>query len=226
MSQLSNRCCQLETQHVMTWYTVSQVWPMQSHVFDLQVKFIRNLRERHKNYYIINTLEKAKAAQSPMGKRISQLEETITPHKETFITHLKQTMSTSNRSQHKQYLLMNPYLELSPFLNQSLYIPEHNRIAAYRLRLGSHRLRIETGHWSRTPVQERMCICGTGIQTEEHVMIECPRSHHLRTAYNLHTQSLNELFDIDDTKKLHNIAEYIKNIISLFRTWYAIKFYV
>jgi hypothetical protein len=63
-----------------------------------------------------------------------------------------------------------------------------------------------------------LCICGTGIQTEEHVLIECPRSHHQRTAYNMHAQSLNELFDTEDTKELRNLAEYIKKILSLFRT--------
>jgi hypothetical protein len=199
-------------------YSESGLTNAKSHVFDRQVKFIRTLRERHRNDYIINTIEKAIAVRSPMGKRIKQLEETTMSHKETFFSQLKQTMSSSNSSRRKQYCLMNPHLEPSPFLNRALHIPEQNRIAANRLRLGSHHLRIETGRWSRTPVQERLCICGTGIQTEEHVLIECPRSHHQRTAYNIHAQSLNELFDTEDTKELRNLAEYIKKILSLFGT--------
>ena len=100
-----------------------------SHIFDRQVKFIGTLRERHSNDYIINTVEKAKAVRSPMGKRIKQLEETTTSHKETFFSQLKQTMSSSsNSSRRKQYCLMNAHLEPSPFLNRALHIPEQNRI--------------------------------------------------------------------------------------------------
>jgi hypothetical protein len=199
-------------------YIESGLTNAKSHVFDRQVKFLHNLRARHKNDYIINTIEKAKAVRSPMGKRIKQLEQTDTSHKESFVTKLKETMATSDSSRRKQYIIINPHLEPSPFLNRSLTIPEHNRIAANRLRLGSHRLKIETGRWSRTPVQDRICVCGTGIQTEEHVMLVCPRSYHLRTVHNLHAQSLHELFDNDDTRALNNIAEYSKKILSLFRT--------
>ena len=42
----------------------------------------------------------------------------------------------------------------------------------------------------------------------------------------MHAQSLKALFDTEDTKELRNLAEYMKKILSLFRTWYAINFYV
>ena len=52
-------------------------------------------------------------------------------------------------------------------------IPDYLRIEFTRYRLSSHRLRVEIGLWSRTPPEERVCSCGTGIQNESHIF-ECP----------------------------------------------------
>jgi len=154
-----------------------------------------------------------------MGRRVVQLENDLTSYKETFFNNLKQAMTTSDSSRRKQYLSINPHLEASNFLVHSpTFIPEQDRIATTRLRLGSHHLRIETGRWSRTPLQNRTCICETGIQSEEHVLILCPMSANLRTAHNLHPQSAYALFDTKDTVELRNIAEYCRKTLSLFRT--------
>ena len=59
-------------------------------------------------------------------------------------------------------------------------IPEFQRIAFTRMRLSSHRLRIETGRWSRIARQDRLCVCGKDIQTEEHVLLRCDLVKHLR----------------------------------------------
>lgn len=72
------------------------------------------------------------------------------------------------------------YVELNPNLtSHSMYdehdIPEHYRLAATRLRLSSHNLAIETGRWSRTPPEARLCSCGS-VQTEAHVLFHCNRT--------------------------------------------------
>ena len=64
----------------------------------------------------------------------------------------------------------------------STYIPEHLRIAFTRVRLSSHRLRIETGRWARIPRERRLCECGT-VQDEEHVLVRCPLTEPLRRRY-------------------------------------------
>ena len=64
----------------------------------------------------------------------------------------------------------------------SLLIPEVYRISFSRLRLSSHRLRIETGRWSRIPRDRRLCPCGQ-IQDEEHVLAHCQITQHLRDAH-------------------------------------------
>ena len=53
-----------------------------------------------------------------------------------------------------------------------------------RLRLSSHRLRIETGRWSRIPRENRLCACGV-IQDEAHAIQVCPNVGHIRQRYDV-----------------------------------------
>ena len=47
-----------------------------------------------------------------------------------------------------------------------------------------HNLKIETGRWSRIPCIARVCHCNnTGIQSENHVLIECSLTQNLRLRY-------------------------------------------
>ena len=57
------------------------------------------------------------------------------------------------------------------------------RIAFTRLRTSSHRLKIETGRWSRVPREMRVCQCGEGVQTEEHVLVGCNLTKGIRERY-------------------------------------------
>ena len=70
-------------------------------------------------------------------------------------------------------------------------MPEQCRIVVNRLRLGSHYLKIETGRWSRIPLENRMCTCNFDIQTEEHVLLMCPLTEALRTELNIDYNTLN-----------------------------------
>ncbi len=53
-------------------------------ICDRQIKFLRNIRDRHTGNYIVKTLDKAIAVKSPMGRRVLQLEANVTSYKETF----------------------------------------------------------------------------------------------------------------------------------------------
>ena len=64
------------------------------------------------------------------------------------------------------------------------YVPEYLRVPFTRLRLSSHRLRIETGRWSRIPRENRLCACGV-IQDEAHVIQVCPNVGHIRQRYDV-----------------------------------------
>ena len=63
------------------------------------------------------------------------------------------------------YRSLNPTLDVHPLYTANApTIPDYLRIEFTRYRLSSHRLRVEIGRWSRTPPEERVCSCGTGIQ--------------------------------------------------------------
>ena len=62
---------------------------------------------------------------------------------------------TSEGSKFKTYVQINPDLEVhktyTKCIQLDLPIPEYTRVAFSRMRLSSHRLRIETGRWARIP---------------------------------------------------------------------------
>ena len=69
------------------------------------------------------------------------------------------------------------YHRVNPLL-QKLIVPtgtltENERILVTRFRTGSHSLAIETGRFSNTPRENRLCLCGS-IQTVWHIFTECP----------------------------------------------------
>ena len=120
---------------------------------------------------------------TPMGNTIHQIESSTASHTVTFLDNLKTRTTNSETTRWVHYLLINPLLQPSPFLRWNLPIFEQNRIATNQLRLSSHHLRIETGWWSRTPLEQKTCTCQNGIQSEEHVLTTCRLSQHLQDSY-------------------------------------------
>ena len=71
------------------------------------------------------------------------------------------------------YLKLNPELTPSPFLNRIDYVGK----SITKFRLGSHKLIIETGRWSRIPRENRLCCtCGV-VGDEEHIIYDCSEIH-------------------------------------------------
>ena len=66
------------------------------------------------------------------------------------------------------------------------FVPEHYQIEFTRLRLSSHRLKVETGRWSRMIRENRICqFCNNGeVQDECHVFTSCLRTLDIRNHYN------------------------------------------
>ena len=63
-------------------------------------------------------------------------------------------------------------------------MPEQIRVNITRLRLSSYNLKVETGRWSQTPREARLCTCGSGdVQTERHIIENCPLTLHIRQKY-------------------------------------------
>ena len=66
------------------------------------------------------------------------------------------------------------------------YIDESKRTAFTRLRLSSHRLKIETGRWSRIDRENRLCDCGS-VQDESHVLFHCRFTKVVRQKYSINS---------------------------------------
>ena len=64
---------------------------------------------------------------------------------------------------------MNPSLQRSPFID-NLHGLSGDII---RFRLGSHMLPIETGRWSRTERQDRLCRTCNVLGDESHALFRC-----------------------------------------------------
>ena len=145
-----------------------------------QLVFLQKLRARDQfdESYIGKALALAVQHKTEAGQVIKELLQLPLGH--NFCTESleqqKSAISSQNCTRHQTYLEMNPSLSVSCIY--SSLVPEYLRIAYTRMRLSSHRLRIETGRWSRLPRENLLCPCGE-IQTEHQVMCECPLVNHL-----------------------------------------------
>ena len=109
------------------------------------------------------------------------------------------------------YLCMDASLEIHPVYNTC--VQEHRRIEFTRMRIGAHRLRIETGRWSRTPRENRVCRCNNQeVQDESHVLFTCPLTGHLREQYGFST--FEELFTCNDSEKICSFIYYVTRIFN------------
>ena len=102
------------------------------------------------------------------------------------------------------YLSINPNLSIHPMYHSQSNPPlEHHRIAATRLRLSSHYLRIETGRWARIPREQRFCPCREDLQTESHVVTTCPLTNFLRIEFDeLKFDTIAEFFNSTNIAKM------------------------
>ena len=89
-------------------------------------------------------------------------------------------MSSSNKAifyrSLKNTIHFEPYLDILP-----LFL----RIKVTRMRLSNHRLPIETGRWSKTPHEQRICpVCPIGkLGDEFHYLFECDKFSRERKLY-------------------------------------------
>ena len=110
---------------------------------------------------------------------------------------------------------LNPELNMHAIYMKSIYIPDYIRISVTRLRLMSHRLKVETGRWSRTERIRRVCHCdGTSVQDECHALLVCRISAQLRAEFRmLSFASMKSLFESRD---MYNMCKYVHKVLKLY----------
>ena len=126
---------------------------------------------------------------------------------ENCIETLKGEVRNSQQSKITTYRSLNPNLNVHNLYKNNNTFPDYLRISFTRLRLSSHRLAIETGRWNRIERSERYCSCQTNVQTEEHVLVECPLTEHLRVTYDLKDVDINYMMEEPNVHYLHKALE-------------------
>ena len=111
---------------------------------------------------------------------------------------------------------LGTYYRINPNLSSNVPVPqvtlEFERELVTRFRTGSHSLAVETGRYTSTPRENRLCSCGTSIQTVWHIFAECPKT---RTVVQRNYQNLNEIFEDEN---VHHVLLAITKELKI-RIW-------
>ena len=129
--------------------------------------------------------------------------------------NIKQAVQDSDSTRCKTYKDLNPTLCVSPIYSAVSGVPEYARVAATRMRLSSHNLKIETG--SRLPRENRTCTCGA-VQTEEHVLLKCPRTLDLRlhTPGLINVNTITDFFSFTDISCVSSLCVFCAKVLKMF----------
>ena len=182
---IRNSCCN------EVLYVESGLYPLQCEIKKRQLQFWKMINsDENRLPYIQRLTQLGVVANIPFIKYYMDLEEKyITPRKcikdmrQDFISSWKTIINDAYikdaNSPLGSYLIINPLLSTP---NCSMDLLEYERIIITKLRTGTHNLFVEAGRYTnpRIPRDERKCLCNTGIQTVEHVLLKCPSLQHLR----------------------------------------------
>ncbi len=190
---------------------------VQAMIMKRQMAFLCKYSERdsYEGSPLQVAVDLAKQYKSPMGKYLVELEAMQNDPVTTFKTELCERILHSQSSRCITYRSLNPDLLIHEMYANSSCINEKHRISTTRLRLGSHRLRVETGRWSRTPVEQRLCSCNEDIQTEEHVLTSCSKTQDLR--HNFPDLFFGNIAGLMQTKNIMLLCKYCDEVTKIYQ---------
>ena len=192
-----------------------QISNAKGYIQQKQWHFLSKLQRRHdyNDSYIEKIMKLAMQVKSPAGKLVEKMIALQSDPRTLMNNIINEKILTATSSKRLAYKSINPDLKVHPMYSDPM-ICEAHRIATTRLRVGSHRLKIETGRWLRIPQEERLCPCGA-IQTEEHVLCNCPLSEQIRAKFctKLDYSSAENLMSND----CFELYKYCFNIIHFFQ---------
>ena len=182
-----------------------------SYVKDAQCKFLDKIMKRDSMTPVQLAINLAIKEKTESGRILT----TLKNHPPTFtqinLQEMKQKVIEANTTKRKEYLSINPQLKPNEIYHCQNVLETHRR-AYTRMRLGSHKLKIETGRWARIPREQRLCQCREEIQTEEHVILKCSQTEHLRINL-VEINSCNNIAEVFQKCNPETIAPYIYNVL-------------
>ena len=177
---------------------------LEAAVRDRQRKFIQQMRDDRKDMNddpLMFALELTERDNAPMHRYIQGVLDETGDIIENDFRQRKERLLSSQRTRAVTYRQMNPDLVVHPIYSSSDIVEDDFRIAFTRLRLSSHRLRIETGRWARIPQELRLCQCGLAVQTEKHVLTECALVGDIRRSHSNESVDFNEFLSGPKSKQ-------------------------
>ena len=109
---------------------------------------------------------------------------------ERLLKNVHDRILASSGSRCVVYRTLNPTFGLHAMYKDRHTIDDRHRMSFTRFRVSGHSLNVETGRWNRRgrgrlPMEERLCVCGQ-VQTEQHVVEQCPITSEVRVRYGLY----------------------------------------
>ena len=110
------------------------------------------------------------------------------------------------------YCSINLTFELQPnYQNSDEPLDDYPRVAFTRFCTSSHRLKVETSRWSQLPRERRICKCGVGVQSEEHVLVNCELVEPIKQKYGINVSTFNSFMSLRKSKaQLQMLREILK----------------
>ena len=121
-----------------------------------------------------------------------------------------------NGSKASTYRTLNSNLSVHLAYTCTEYINERERLAFTKFRLSSHRLKIETGRWSRINVENRLCDCGGGIEDETHVLFDCTKTEGVRRMFDVNRTKYINIGVLMDKMNVHDLVSFVYNCMKFF----------
>jgi hypothetical protein len=156
------------------------------------------VKERQRQFYnnlgddadrpINKAIKIARNQMTPTAKYLLRLLAQTSDYRSTDIADRNELIRSSLQSKIVTYRSINPSLTVHPIYASN--IPEQARKAATQMRTSSHNLKIETGRWSRTLRENRLCQCGHGVQDETHVLTSCQLTENLHPPFSSTTEAM------------------------------------
>ena len=194
-------------------YLESGMGSASANIMRRQLKYVRNLMARpgYNSSYLSTLISKATEVRSPMGMYLQALLNIEGDPVENELILLQQkVMENVESSRRITYRMVNPELRAPAIYSSREAVPEHHRAAYTRIRLGSHRLKVETGRWSRIPRERRLCSCGS-VQDEDHVLLRCPLMREVRG--NFSSLDYRTLENLMMNENVYRLCKYIYIVI-------------
>ena len=133
------------------------------------------------------------------------------------IENMKQRSRLSESGRVQLYSIINPHYVVHAIYKSNTRVNELERVSWTRLRVSGHSLAVEEGRWNRRgrgrlPMEERLCSCGQ-VQTERHVIEQCPRTMALRQQFQITTME-NLFLERRDDRIVCRICHEILSVYS------------